>query len=195
MSGLDGILAASTSGDEAPHPIDSRPRWRTPSLIWTGWIASLVATAVLTAVVTFGLVRVTPVESSHGAPQIAALEPDPTVTIPAGWFGVGASSTVYDFYGLTLFETTGGFYGAGSDCFTVVLTADLPEDEEAAQNGYSASGPVYSGCRVGEFPATVSFPVDSGSPPELRERFPDAALQFVKVGDRIGVFQGSLSSD
>ncbi|WP_322410579.1 hypothetical protein [Microbacterium invictum] len=194
--GLDAVAAGPVASIGAPrHPIRSSPRLNAPALIWVGWIASLAAVAAVTAVVTFGLVRLAPVESSHGASQIAALEPDPTTTIPTGWFGVGASSAAYEFYGLTLFQTTTGFYGVGGDCFTVVLTADLPADEEAAQNGYSTSGPVYSGCRVGEFPATVSFAVDSGSPPELRERFPGAALQFVKVDDRIGVFLGSLPSD
>ncbi|AZC12816.1 hypothetical protein [Microbacterium sp. ABRD28] len=196
IAGFDEGTAGSAASNGAPrHPTRSSPRLRAPSLIWVGWIASLAAVAVVTAVVTYGLVRLAPVESSHGAPQIAALEPESTTTIPTGWFGVGASSAVYEFFGLTLFETTTGFYGTGGDCFTVVLTADLPEDEEAAQNGYSTSGPVYSGCRVGEFPATVSLAVDSASPPELRERFPGAALQFVKVDDQIGVFLGSLPSD
>ncbi len=57
------------------------------------------------------------------------------------------------------------------------------------------TGPVYSGCRVGSFPATIAVGVDSTSPLELRAQFPGASLQFIKDGDRIGVFLGSDDAD
>ncbi|TQJ32643.1 hypothetical protein FBY39_3157 [Microbacterium sp. SLBN-146] len=157
------------------------------------WIASLVAVAAIAAAATYGLVSIAPVAVSEGAEQIAALEPDSTRTVPAGWFGAGASSATYTFYGLTLFETTTGMNGGGSDCFAVVLSSDLPAEDENVQNGYSLSGPVYSACRVGSFPASITLGVDSASPPELRTQFPDAALKFIKDGNRIGVFLGSLA--
>jgi hypothetical protein len=51
---------------------------------------------------------------------------------------------------------------------------------------------VYSGCRVGDFPATVQFSIGSNAPQELRDRYPDgSSLQFVFDGDRIGVFLDS----
>lgn len=162
--------------------------------MWAVWIMSLVAAAAIAALATYGLVRIVPVTVSQGAEQIAALEPDSTRTVPSGWFGAGASSATYTFYGLTLFETTNGLSGGAGDCFAVTLSSDLPTEDETFQNGYSTSGPVYSACRVGGFPATVTLGVDSNSPPELRTRFPDAALQFIKDGNRIGVFRGSLSA-
>lgn len=165
---------------------------RVPRIAWIAWGASLVAMATLAAVVTYGLVSIAPVAVSQGARQIATLEPDPTLRLPTGWFGAGPSSRAYSFYGLAMFETTQGMYGATSgECLTMVLSSDLPTDDDDVQNGYSAAGPVYSGCRVGSFPATISVGVDSTSPLELRDQFPGASLQFVKDGDRIGVFLGS----
>ena len=80
-------------------------------------------------------------------------------------------------------------FGGGGDCFVATLTSDVPQEEDV-QGGFSTSGPFYSGCRVGNFPATITIAIDSAVPPELRTQFPDGALQFVKDGDRIGVFLG-----
>lgn len=178
-----------------PAPAARAPRRKVRRLVWIAWIASLVAVAALAAVATYGLVSIAPVRTSSGAPQVATLEPDSAVAVPTGWFGAGASSATYTFFGLTLFETSYGMYGnGGGDCFAAALSSDMPEESDP-QNGYSASGPVYSGCRFGDFPATITFEVDSNAPPELRDRFPDASLQFVKDGDRIGVFVSPSSSD
>ncbi len=180
---------------ETPVPARLSRRPQVRRVVWVAWIASLVAVAALAAVVTYGLVSIAPVRTSSGAPQVATLDPDSAVSVPAGWFGAGASSAAYTFFGLTLFETSYSMSGnGGGDCFTAALTSDMPEEGDP-QNGYSASGPVYSGCRFGDFPATITFGVDSNAPPELRDRFPDASLQFVKDGDRIGVFVSSPSSD
>ncbi|KQR26304.1 hypothetical protein ASF76_03355 [Microbacterium sp. Leaf151] len=136
------------------------------------------------------MVGILPVAVVNDAPQIATLEPDPAVNVPVGFNGAGASSATYEFYGLTLFETSWNMFGGGGgDCFAAVLTSDIPE-EDNVQGGYSMSGPSYGGCRVGNFPATLTITVDSSAPPELRTRYPDGALQFVKDGDRIGVFLG-----
>ncbi|MET2011530.1 hypothetical protein ABXJ56_08285 [Microbacterium chocolatum] len=169
---------------------------RLPRVAWVAWTASLIAVAALAAVITYGLVNIAPVAVSQGARQIATLEPDPSLRVPTGWFGAGASSHAYRFFGLTLFETTQGMYGSTSgECLTMVLSSDLPADEESVRDGFSTAGPIYSGCRVGSFPATISVGVDSTSPLELRAQFPGASLQFIKDGDRIGVFLGTSDAD
>jgi len=69
-----------------------------------------------------------------------------------------------------------------------MLSSDMPEEEELdGQTGSSTSGSIYSACRIADFPATITIPVDSSVPPELRTRFPGGALQFVKDGERIAV--------
>ena len=152
------------------------------------WGLSVVASAALAAGITYAATSMAPVSVSSGAPQIATLEPSPLVEIPAGWFGAGPSARAFEFYGLTLFETAHGYVGTGSDCFMAIPTEQLPA-EDADPNNWSMSGPMHSGCRVGDFPATVEVPVDSGMPEEIRDRFPPgSALQFVLDGDRIGVF-------
>ncbi|MBW9093760.1 hypothetical protein JNB62_08710 [Microbacterium jejuense] len=177
--------AASTASDAVPA---SRGRLsRTVRLLWP---ASILATAAVAAAVTYGLVAMTPVSVSSGAPQIATLTPQSSgVKVPAGWFGAGPSSRTWEFYGLTLFETSAGMFGGtGNDCLMVVTTADLPEEGESTDN-WSVSGISNGACGAGAFPATLEIAVDSSAPEELRAAFPDSTLQFVKRGDDIGVFQ------
>ena len=156
------------------------------------WGLSVAASAAAAAAITFGLTYIAPVNVSSGAEQIATLEPAATIEIPAGWMGAGPSSRVYEFYGLTLFETTGGFYGPmGTDCFAAVVTESIPEADSSMES-WSYDGMMYSDCRMGDFPATVEVPVGSGSPEDIRSRFPEeSVLQFVMDGDRIGVFLDS----
>ncbi|MGA7149614.1 MAG: hypothetical protein WBX17_14145 [Microbacterium sp.] len=156
------------------------------------WALSVAASAAAAAAITFGLTYIAPVNVSSGAEQIATLEPAATIELPTGWMGAGPSSRVYEFYGLTLFETTGGFYGPmGTDCFAAVVTESIPEADSATDN-WSYDGMMYSDCRMGDFPAAVEVPVGSGSPADVRSQFPeDSVLQFVMDGDRIGVFLDS----
>jgi hypothetical protein len=153
------------------------------------WAVSVVAAAALAAAVTYALTWVAPVSVSSGAEQIATLEPVPMVDLPPGWFGAGPSSMAFEFYGMTLFETADGFTSSGgSDCFVIVPTEELPA-ADADTGNWSMSGAVHSGCGVGDFPATIELPVDSNTPEELRSQFPEgSALQFVRDGDRVGVF-------
>ena len=153
------------------------------------WAVSIVAAAALAASATYALTWIAPVSVSSGAEQIATLEPVPMVDLPAGWFGAGPSSMAWEFYGMTLFETANGFTSSGgSECFVIVPTEELPAADADTSN-WSMSGAVHTACAVGDFPATIQFPVDSNTPQELRSRFPDgSALQFVRDGDRIGVF-------
>ncbi|KAF2420832.1 hypothetical protein B2K11_00380 [Microbacterium sp. B35-30] len=153
------------------------------------WAVSVVAAAALAASATYVLTWIAPVSVSSGAEQIATLEPVPMVDLPPGWFGAGPSSMAFEFYGMTLFETADGFTASGgTDCFVIVPTEELPAADADTAN-WSMSGAVHTGCGVGDFPATIELPVDSNTPEELRSSFPEgSALQFVRDGDRIGVF-------
>jgi hypothetical protein len=176
--------AAETVEDE-PAPA---PRPRLSRGIRVLWAMSLVAAAAIAGGAAYGLAKVSPVAVSSGAPQIATLEPTSTIDIPSGWMGAGPSSAVYEFHGLVIFESIAGYgYSHAGDCLTAVPAEELPEPD-ADLSSYSFSGSVHGGCRVGVFPATVTLSVDSGAPEALRAEFPDSALQFVKVGDQIGVF-------
>lgn len=199
--GTTGSLPAPAAADaatatdepetaERPRAEPDRTR-RLSRRVGLMWGLSVVASAALAAGITYAATSMAPVSVSSGASQIATLEPSPLIEIPAGWFGAGPSARAFEFYGLTLFETAHGYIGTGSDCFMAIPTEQLPA-EDADPNNWSMNGPLHSGCRVGDFPATVEVPVDSGMPEELRDRFPPgSALQFVLDGDRMGVFLDS----
>jgi hypothetical protein len=193
---------------EPSEPVSARERsaerlsaWfsaRTSRIVWLAAIvaAAALSAAAVSAAVTFALVKISPVSStSTGAPQIATLEATSVLEIPAGWMGAGPSSAVFDFYGLALIESTGGYFNGsvGADCLTVARADQVPEkDDFDVSEGWSYDGPTYTGCAVGTFPATVEVPFDSNIPKELSERFPSGtALQFVYDGERIGVFLDS----
>ena len=191
----DAVLASTTTDIfGAPESAVVRRRRErrgagsSPMMRFT-WAVSVVAAAALAASATYALTWMAPVSVSSGAEQIATLEPVPMVDLPPGWFGAGPSSMAFEFYGMTLFETAHGFTASGgTDCFVIVPTEELPAADADTTN-WSMSGAMHSGCGVGDFPATIELPVDSNTPEELRSRFPEgSALQFVRDGDRIGVF-------
>ncbi|WP_127476405.1 hypothetical protein [Microbacterium sulfonylureivorans] len=109
-----------------------------------------------------------PASVSSDAVQIATLNPAATAEVPSTWFGAGPSSVVYEFYGLTLFGTATGFSGPGTDCFTVVASDQVPDEEDDDPNNWELSGLVAWGCRVGDFPATIELLVDSSAPEETQ---------------------------
>ena len=185
-SGRDGPVP----GPSTAQSLDPRTRRRLSWPIRLLWTASIVATAGIAASMTYGLLAVSPVAASSGAPQVATLRPAPRVEVPSGWFGAGPSSRAWEFHGLTLFETASGMYGGASsgDCFAVVPTEEIPAEEDVSNDSWSISGVAYSACRAGAFPAALEIIVDSDAPEELRVAYPDSALQFVKQGDQIGVF-------
>ena len=190
----DAAPSDAAPADAAPaaagvaEPSAAQPKRRLSRTVAVLWALSLVATAAIAAGVTYAATWMAPVSTSSGAPQIATLESTSLTDVPAGWFGAGPSSRAFEFYGLTLFESAQGYGVAGSDCFTVLATEQIPPEVDDA-NGWSINTPVYSGCRVGDFPAAVQFSIDSNAPQELRDRYPDGtSLQFVFDGDRIGVF-------
>lgn len=194
------VFAASTDDTAEASPPTAEPAerlaaWFSDRTTRILWVLAIVAAAVMSAAVTFAVVKVTPVASSSGAPQIAALDATSNLVIPAGWMGVGPSSAVYDFYGLVIVESAGGYYNGsvGTDCLTVARADQVPDEEDFdSSNGWTYDGPMYTGCAVGTFPATVEVPFDSNLPRELTDRFPSGtALQFVYDGERVGVFLDS----
>ena len=191
----DSVASDSAVSDSTPEePAPRRPLWPASFGSRVVWAAAIAASAAIASAITYGLVSVTPVAASAGAPQIATLEPISGAAIPPGWMGAGPSSAVFEFYGLTLVETVGGytygFGGGGTNCLLVMGTSQVPDpDEYDSSSGWSLDGPVYSGCAVGVFPSTVEVPLDGTSPKELTTRFPSGkALQFVFDGDSVGVF-------
>lgn len=194
FAGLD--LPESTATDDetgrTAAPTTSRLSARTSRILWVG---AIVAAAAVSAAVTYGLVKISPVAVSSGAPQIATLEASPTLELPTGWMGVGPSSAAFEFSGLLLVQSSGGYINGstGTDCLTVVRADQVPKKGEFdATSGWSSDGPIYAGCGVGVFSATVEVPIDSNAPKELSERYPSGkALQFVFDGDRVGVFLDS----
>lgn len=191
-------VSVDDAADAAPptaEPAERLGAWFSERTTRILWVVAIVAAAAMSAAVTFALVKVTPVASSAGAPQIATLDATSDLAIPAGWMGVGPSSAVFDFYGLVIVESSGGYYNGsvGSDCLTVARADQVPDkDDFDSSNGWTYDGPMYTGCAVGAFPATVEVPFDSNMPKELTERFPDGtALQFVYEAERVGVFLDS----
>lgn len=194
--GVPTTPAAAKSSPEEPEPATTAaadlvpPKKRRLSRgIKVLWALSVAASAAAAAAITFGLTYIAPVNVSSGAEQIATLQPVPAIPIPPGWMGAGPSSRVWQFNGLTLFETSGGFYGpTGTDCIAAAATETIPE-ADSTPDSWTYNGMMYSACRVGDFPTSLELPVDSSSPDDIRAQFPeDSALQFVLEGDRIGVF-------
>lgn len=188
--GAEIFAVDESSATEPDVPVSARARTsRRPSSQTVAlWTLSVLGAAALASGLTYSLTSAPPVAAPSGATQIDTLEPDPFIEVPVGWFGAGPSSIAFEYYGLTIFESTGGYAAVGTDCFAVVATEQMPE-LDADTNSWSMSGIMYNGCRAGAFPATVQFVVDSNAPQQLRDRFPsDSALQFVFDGSRVGVF-------
>ncbi|KJL27665.1 hypothetical protein [Microbacterium oxydans] len=185
-----GLLPSSPAGtgDDSSAPADRSSHRRTGL-----WVCAIVAASALAAGITAASTWILPVPVSAGAAQVATLEPDPGLEVPPQWFGAAADAAVFEFYGLTLFESdyapnVGAFDGE-ERCFAVVNSDQVPPLEEFDSSSWSFEGQIFSDCSVGAFPATVEVPIDADSPDSLRARYPEGtALQFVLNGDRIGVF-------
>ncbi len=178
----DGTTVAEEAVADAP----ARRGRRFPVL----WVASVVASAAVAASVTAVVTSMAPVSTSSGAPQIATLDPTSSVVVPAGFFGAEEGSLAFEFHGLTIFENARGYgFDGDSDCLTVLRTDAIPAQKDFNPDSYGFDRPAYTGCRIGVFPITVEVPFDVDSPAALVDRFPDGrALQFVRDGDRVGVF-------
>ncbi|AXL13442.1 hypothetical protein DXT68_15870 [Microbacterium foliorum] len=160
------------------------------------WVASVVASAAVAALVTFAVTSLQTVSTSSGAPQVDTLRLTPEGAIPPSWFGAGSDVASAEFAGLTIFETPGWTSESGdrvSDnrCLSVARTSDLPEEGEDEGDSY-VGGPIYGTCGVASFPTALAVPFSDELPDELMERYPSGvAIQFVLDGDRVGVFVDS----
>lgn len=160
------------------------------------WVASVVASAAVAALVTFAVTSLQTVSTSSGAPQVDTLRLTPEGAIPPSWFGAGSDVASAEFAGLTIFETPGWTSESGdrvSDnrCLSVARTSDLPEEGEDEGDSY-VGGPIYGTCGVASFPTALAMPFSDELPDELMERYPSGvAIQFVLDGDRVGVFVDS----
>lgn len=160
----------------------------------TLWITAATAAAVA-AGITYAAVSFVPVSASSGAPQISTLAPMNAIEVPVGFVGAAEGSPAFEFHGLTLFLSSSGLSGVNpleAACLMAVTSDQIPAAEDFTTDSWGVEGPIYSGCRVGVFPATIEIPLTPDAPPELREAFPGGtALQFVLDGDRVGVFLDS----
>lgn len=184
--GADRDAGADGSASDAPHP--PRPIARGWMIAWA---ASILVVAVTVGAVVFGLASIRPVDPSSGAAQVDTLTPS-EATLDGmewikRWYGTDESVRGWIYDGLAVVRTPMGMFGAGSDCLTVVPVDAYSSADE------SISGPIFSGCAAGSFPATVEFVIDAEMPEELRERFGEGtALSFVLRGDAVGVFHDDL---
>ena len=169
----------------ASHPRVAPRRWFLSRGFAVLWLVSLVAVAAIAAGVAFAATWMAPVTRGTDARQIATLSPDPDFDWNQA-FG-GSSETMrggYTFHGLSIVVSDAGFFASGSaasGCLLAYPSANVADD--------TVSGPVFTGCGAGPFPATVQLTVDNTLPPELHDAVgDDAALQFVLDGDKLGVF-------
>ncbi|KQZ23963.1 hypothetical protein ASD43_06065 [Microbacterium sp. Root553] len=160
------------------------------------WVASVVASAVAAALVTFAVTSLQSVSVSSGAPQVDTLQLTRNGSVPPNWFGAESDVASAEFAGLTVFESPGwvsesGDRASDNRCLSVARTSDLPEQAEDEGDSY-VDGPVYGSCGVASFPTVLAIPFSDELPEELIERYPSGvAIQFILDGDRVGVFLDS----
>ncbi|SMH28274.1 hypothetical protein SAMN06295885_0124 [Rathayibacter oskolensis] len=144
------------------------------------WAASLLVTAVVTALVTAGATLWAGGSSDR---EVAILRLSDTGELP-GWVNSGTadSLTSEDFYGLRVLKQPSG--ADGGSCISVL---------QASGEGDGAySGVAYSGCTAGTYAATAQLTVSPALPTRLREAFSDGTgLRFVLEGETVHVRTGS----
>ncbi len=186
-------LAADGAEDEeatTPERPSRRPVVRRPRTLWL-WAGSLAAVDAVASAASVAAATFVPVARTAGVAQVETLLPDPSVqTDSLSPLGIDPSEVkgYADFLGLTTFAGSTQIDAAGNraECLFLIETADAPwtEDDGTFQGGFR-----YGGCGAGSFPATVEFVVTPELPEAFRQRFPvGSAVQFVRDGDRIGVF-------
>lgn len=167
-----------------------RPVIRRPRTFWL-WAGSLAAVAALTSAASLAAATFLPVARTAGVAQVDTLVPDPSVqTDSLSPLGIDSAQVkgYADFFGLTTFAGSTQIDSAGNraDCLFLIETSDAPrtDDDGTFQGRFR-----YGGCGAGAFPATVEFIVTPELPAAFRQRFPvGSAVQFVRDGDRVGVF-------
>lgn len=186
----DSNPAAAAEGVEAAK--DPRPRRGSTTRAVVALTAILAVTVAVTAAVTAAVSQ----RIQADPRQVAVLSIDSGARLPEmfqNWQCSDGQCTPNEevpgdvftqFYGLTTFTVPGGFMGSSDDslCLTIV------ESSAMSTEGDSWSGPIYTGCGAGDFPATIQLPVSPRLPQELRDAFPEGTgLQFILEGDEVVV--------
>lgn len=152
----------------------------------------------LVTIVTVGLTLAQRAQTAPLQPdthEVARLGLDSTYRAPrlfAGMDGDIPVQTYESFHGLRTIMVVGGIFSRGTsdECLVVFAEQDI-EDPES--DGFS--GQLMGGCAAGEFPASTQFASTlDGYPDELRDAFPDSALQFVhdSESNEVVVFVSAL---
>ena len=184
-----------------PRRVEIIARWvverlrrlrRSTVLIALGIVALVILVAVGLTVV--NRLQAGPLQAN--AEEVARLSLDTAYDVPR-IFTTGADEAIpvdafEAFHGLRPIVSEGGIFGRGTGhCLAIFVEADIDDPESE-----SFSGQVMGGCAAGGFPASAQFTADlEGYPRELREAFPDAALQFIYDLERnqVIVFTSPLS--
>lgn len=179
---LEALLRPAEGTADIDRP-GLRDRARLPLLL--AWGGSVVAAAVIAAVLTYAFVGMRPALTPDGARQVATIgdEQRGDDDLAKTWFGTTADARTYTFRGLTVLTTDQGWDDQQQACVVVVPTEGVDWRDR------TVTGQLYSGCSVGAFPATAEFTVHDLSPSELRSTYPvGTSLQFVLDGDDVVVF-------
>jgi hypothetical protein len=157
---------------------------------------AVVAFVVVILVVLTLVQRVQTDPLQVGAHQVTRLPPDSGYEVPTvfgGSSGVGQPGEAQgyqEFHGMrAVVSTTNAYQGTSTKnlCLSIYVDADVTDPKSN-----SFSGPIFSGCSAGQFPAMIQFDLRTQElPTELRSAFPPStALQFVydKAHDEVVVF-------
>src|SRR5690606_4328794 len=137
---------------EAAQPAIPVKRW----LFLAGvWAASLVLVSVLVGATTWSaaLIQLRPIWQGVDGRQVAVLQIDPDFIKP-GFFGTEDDLRGFeDFYGLTVISSPDGWAGprSGDECLFAARSDNL------ASGAQSLSGPLWTTCSAGGFPAVLQF--------------------------------------
>jgi len=195
--------AGEPAGQEA-FADDDAPRETPRALLWLAgllrraahWLRGLrrstvlIALGVVLVVATLATVlevvqRVQTDPLQTGATQVARLSVDTGYDMPGFFEAAGGglddpspAEGFQSFHGIRVVVSAASFIAPPTPDTTCMSV--FPEDGVTAGED-SFSGPIFSGCSAGEFPAVVQFTTGfDGLPGELRSAFPDSTgLQFV----------------
>ena len=170
---------------DEPSPTGA-PRHR--RLIAVAWATSLVAMAVLTAVITTSFTSVRPVSPDTGATQVASLTPIAGAEWPQGYVDSDGEQLTYEYLGLSMIRGDQGTGQDEQDCFIAAAIEDIDLE------GGGIQGPAYFSCAASDFPANVQFVVSEEAPAEMRAEYPDGTgIQLIADDDGIGVFVSPIT--
>ena len=178
--------SAPLTAESTPTAAPSSPRHR--RLIAVAWAVSLVAVAVLTAVITTSFTSVRPVSPDTGATQVASLTPIAGAEWPQGYVDSDGEQLTYEYLGLSMIRGDQGTGQDEQDCFIAAAIEDIDLE------GGGIQGPAYFSCAASDFPANVQFVVSEEAPAEMRAEYPDGTgIQLIADDDGIGVFVSPIT--